>query len=304
MSDQVSQGPLLTQKMRDELARSVSESAGEVLDAHDEFCYYASEWIEAFQRVFPLDSGLWQHPIGSRDLALSILASGTCIMTLETSMMLRSGLVRPATAWLRGLYETHIDARFIELDLTGLVAYRWMHWGVADRARLRPDDAEAQRDYSRSKQIFQNERSYGKPGHWAKQPRHRRPYTTLSARAKYVDQWNREEPGYTDVQDTATRLREELLAKTNAQVHPTIAGNENIFNLQFISFMAVHYTMFTLLAYKNVMDDHREYWRDGTRGDHWVLYPPGNDHLIELANNVHTTYLNMAEVIRKQPSAD
>ena len=299
MGEQASHAQLLTQEIRENLVQMVSESAGEVLDAHDEFCYYASEWIESFQRVLPLDSELWQVPIVSRDLALSMLASNSCIMMLETSMMLRHGLVRPATAWLRSLYETHINARFIELDLTGSVAHRWMHWGVADRAKLRPDDAEAQKDYVRSKEIFINEKSYGKPGHWAKMPGEPKPHTILSARAKYVDQWNREEPGYTDVQDIATRLREELLAKTNAQVHPTIAGNENIFNLQLISFMTIHYTMYTLLAYKNCMDDHRDYWRDGTRGDHWYLYPPGNDHVKEVANKVYNTYLNMAELMRK-----
>jgi hypothetical protein len=67
-------------------------------------------------------------------------------------------------ATLRKLYETHIDAQFIELDMTGQVAFRWTHWGVAERAKLRPDDEIAQRECAISKKMFENEKEFGRHG--------------------------------------------------------------------------------------------------------------------------------------------
>ena len=125
----------------------------------DEFFYYAVKWHGAFQEVTPLDGEQWQVPIVSRDVALSILLAESLAITQEISIMMRSGLLRPAIAWLRKLYEAHIDAQFMELDLSGSVAYRWMHWGAAERARLEPDDETVQKEYALWKQMFGKNRT-------------------------------------------------------------------------------------------------------------------------------------------------
>ena len=166
MNEQPSEAMEEMGNIRKRTAYWMSEHHGELIDDLDEFFYYAVKWYGAFQELNPLDAERWQVPIVSRDVALSILLSESLTIAQEISIMMRSGLLRPAMAWLRKLYETHIDAQFMELDLSGSVAYRWMHWGAAERAKLSPDDETVRKEYALLKQMFGEEADFGKPGYW------------------------------------------------------------------------------------------------------------------------------------------
>ena len=202
-------------------------------------------------------------------------------------------------ATLRKLYETHIDAQFIELDMTGQVALRWTHWGVAERAKLRPDDEISQRECAISKKMFENEKEFGMHGYWAKVSEGQtvKLYKNLSSRAQYVDNSNQECFGATRFPEFAKGWRKELLAKTNALIHPTVAGTEDPLSLRVIIFLTVHYTFLTLIAYKNGVDDHTIMPPHGTREDRLFLYPPGNHHLIPIAQQLHQAFLRLAELL-------
>ena len=303
MNEQSSEARAEIQEIREYGVRLVSESYGELMDVLDEFLSYGVKWHDDFQKVVPLDAEHWQDPIVSRDIALSMLLAESLAITLEISTLLRSGLVRPAMTSLRKLYETHIDARFMELDLSGSVAYRWMHWGVANRAKLRPDDENAQKDYATSKKIFENEKGFGRHGSWAKMPNGKM-LKDLPARAQYVNRLNAEGVGQPWIAAVANKRGDELLAKTNAQAHPNIAGNESPFSLDIIIFLTAHYTFFTLLAYKNGLDDHREFMCGCTRGERLFSYPSGNYHLIQLGKQIHESYLQIYALIVGQIERD
>ena len=134
-------------KLREALAKEATESIVAELDTLDEFSHYASTWHAGFFQIAMLGEQPMENPADSRRVALAALFPEALLITMEIATMLRAGLVRPAMASLRKLYETQIDARFIELDLTGSVALRWMHWEVAHRAKLRPDDDTARKEY-------------------------------------------------------------------------------------------------------------------------------------------------------------
>ena len=89
----------------------------------------------------------------------------------------------------------------------------------------------------------------------------------------------------------------ELLARTNAQAHPTLVGNKNPFSARVIIFLTVLYTFWTMLSYKNGIDDHRDLSLVRTRGDHMFLYHPGNAHLAELAERTHQAFQRLAELL-------
>ena len=296
-------------KARDEI-RSIRETwinqaesqYGRELDVLDEFLYFAWEWQEGFLHVAPFDSLDPQNmcsPIKSRDSALAFLFAESTRIAFDLATLLRHGLLRPAMTALRKLYETHIDAQFIELDMTGEVALRWTHWGVAERAKLRPEDETAQKERAISKRMFQHEREFGWHGYWAKVSKGQttKSYKNLSSRAKYVDDSNLERFGGTQHAEFARSWRNELLAKTNALIHPTVAGNEEPLDPSVITFLTAQYTFLTLVAYKNGVDDHIIVPNHGTREEHLFLYPPGNGNLISIAQQVHQTFLRLAELL-------
>ena len=126
-------------------------------------------------------------------------------------------------------------------------------------------------------------------------------FRDLRSRAQHVNRLNEElfnQPS--NITSTANKLSNELLTKTNAQVHPTIPGNETLFSPDTIIFLTAHYAFFTLLAYKNGVDDHREFLGHSTRGERLFLYPPGNKHLIQLGKQIHDVYLRMSVAIMEQ----
>ena len=237
-----------------------------------------------------------ESPLLGRDAALMFLFAHSIGTAVEITIMIRNGLVRPCMGWVRKLYETYVDARFIELDLTGFVASRWLHWAVAARGELLPNDEGAQREYQQSKRLFADEKEYPKHGAWAKVPGGK-VYKILSSRARYVDKSNDEQFGYGDRSSVVDNLRNELLAKTNAQAHPTLAGDEAPFTPRFIIFLTVYFAFYTLLAYKNGIDDHRDYSLVGTRGERLFVYPPHNDHLSDLAHQMHERFLQIFQLL-------
>ena len=230
---------------------------------------------------------------------MAFLFAESTRIAFELATQLRHGLLRPAMAVLRKLYETHIDAQFIELDKTGQVAFRWTHWGVAERAQLRPDDETAQRECAMSKKLFENEKEFGRHGYWAKVSNGQtmKLYKDLSSRARYVDDSNQERFGGTHLSEFAEAWRKELLAKTNALAHPTVVGNEDPVDPRVITFLTAHYTTLTLVAYKNGVDDHTMMPLHGTRGERLFSYPSGSDHLIPIAQQIHQAFLRLAELL-------
>ena len=122
----------------------MKQGFGSALDVLDAFNYQAHYWKSAFSETLPLREGDWLCPPTSRHRALTDLSDDSIATAWEVSDALRFGLIRPAEAMLRKLYEIQIDAEFINLDPTGLVAHRWLHWVVERRARLRPDVPDVQ----------------------------------------------------------------------------------------------------------------------------------------------------------------
>ena len=215
---------------------------------------------------------------------------------VELGTLLRSGMVRPAMSSLRKLYEAHVDIQFIELDYIGDSGFRWTHWGVADRAKLRPHDAVAQKEKEQSKEMFKDDKNFGKPGHWARTV-DGEPYPTLSKRARFVDKENDARFGYEDRDDFANSFREQLIAKTNALVHPTLVGNEDVFGPALIAFLTAYYTFYSLVAYKNGLDDYLPMPEHKTRGQHLFIYPEGNGHLAVLAQQVLDAFNRLSKEV-------
>ena len=302
MDDQFSRARDEIRSIRETWIHQAESQYGPELDALDAFLYFAKEWQEGFLKIAPFDSldpENMYSPIKSRDPALAFLFTESTRIAFELATLLRHGLWRPAMATLRKLYETHIDAQFIELDMTGQVALRWTHWGVAERAKLRPDDEISQRECAISKKMFENEKEFGWHGYWAKVSEGQtvKLYKNLSSRAQYVDNSNQERFGATRFAEFAKGWRKELLAKTNALIHPTVAGTEDPLSLRVIIFLTVHYTFLTLIAYKNGVADHTIMPPHGTREDRLFLYPPGNHHLIPIAQQLHQAFLRLAELL-------
>ena len=302
MDDQFSRGRDEIRSIREMWINQAESQYGRELDVLDEFLYFAQEWQEGFLKVAPFDPLDPQHmysPIKSRDSALAFLFAESTRIAFELSTVLRHGLWRPAMATLRKLYETHIDAQFIELDMTGQVAFRWTHWGVAERAKLRPDDEIAQRECAISKKMFENEKEFGRHGYWAKVSKGQttKPYRDLPSRAQYVDDSNLERFGGTQHAEFARAWRKELLAKTNALIHPKVVGNEDPLGPRILIFLTANYTFLTLIAYKNGVDDHTIMPQHETRGDHLFRYSPGNEHLIMIAQQLHQAFLRLTELL-------
>ena len=181
--------------LRERLVSQIEKSAGSELDVLDEFLYFASKWQEDFVKVSPLHPDHMVSPRRSREAALAALFAESIRIAVELGILARSGMVRPAMASLRKLYEAHVDLQFIELDYTGESALRWTHWGVADRAKLRPHDAAALKEREQSKEMFKDDRNFGRHGYWAKSV-DGKTYTTLSVRARFVDKQDEKRFGY------------------------------------------------------------------------------------------------------------
>ena len=148
-------------RLREGLAHVMESEYGRDLNALDEFLYFAGEWQEGFMNVVQPGPQSMYSPIASRDAALTVLFTESMLTAIELATLLRHGLLRPSMVALRKLYEAHIDAQFMELDLTGQVAFRWNHWGVAHRAKLRPDDENARKERAASKKTVR-----GRKGLW------------------------------------------------------------------------------------------------------------------------------------------
>ena len=288
--------------LRERLVSEVEISAGSDLDILDEFLYFATKWQEDFIKVFPLHPDHMFSPRRSREAALAALFAESIRIAVELGILVRSGMVRPAMASLRKLYEAHVDLQFIELDYTGESALRWTHWGVADRAKLRPHDAAALKERDQSKELFQDDRNFGRHGFWAKSVAGKT-YTTLLVRARFVDKQNEKRFGYGDQANFANSFREDLIAKTNALVHPNIAGNEEPFSTRIIAFLAAYYIFFSLLAYKNGVDEYLPMPEHNTRGQHLYIYPAENGHLAVLAQNIIDAFDRLAKEVAA-PHAD
>ena len=285
--------------IREGLAHLMETKYGQELNALDEFLYFAGEWQEGFMKFVQFDPQSMYSPIASRDAALAVLFTESMLTAIELSTLLRHGLLRPAMVALRKLYEAHIDAQFIELDLTGYVAFRWNHWGVAHRAKLRPDDENAQKDRAASKKLFKGEREFGWHGYWAKVPSGQtmKRYHSLALRAKYVDDSNQVRFGSDQHADFAASWRQKLLAETNALVHPTVAGQEDILGPRIITYLTANYTFLTLITFKNGVDDHTIMPLNGTRGERLFSYPPGNDYLLSVAEQVDQAFRRLVELV-------
>lgn len=285
--------------LRERMSELVENEYGRELDALDEFLYFAGEWQEGFIKFVEFDPDSMYSPIASRDAALAVLFTESMLTAIELATLLRHGLLRPAIVALRKLYEAHIDAQFIEIDLTGYVAFRWNHWGVAHRAKLRPDDENAQKDRALSKKLFEREGDFGRHGYWAKVPSGEtmKRYHSLAARAKYVDDSNQVRFGSDQHADFAASWRQKLLTETNALVHPTVAGQEDLLGPRIITYLTANYTYLTLITFKNGVDDHTISPLHGTRGERLFSYPPGNDHLLSVAKQVDQTFRRLVELV-------
>ena len=279
----------MLRELRQNLVVEIEDNIGSELDTLNEFLWFASKWQQEFLKVSPLPSDHMFSPIRSRDAALMALFAECLLVATELTLLIRSGLVRPATVWLRKLYETHVDIRFIELDYTGQSALRWHHWGVAQRAKLRPNDSVAQKERAQSEQMFKDDKTFGRRGYWAKSPSGKF-YTDLASRARFVDDQYIDLFANGDKANFANSLREELLAKTNALVHPNIVGNEEPMGSRLIMFLTAFYTFHSLLAFKNGVDEYLPMPEHKTRGQHLFIYPDGNGHLVVLAQQVLDTF--------------
>ncbi len=289
--------------LRRKYSETACEAYGEEMDLMDDFLVLLDDWRHAFLHITPSSGNPMKDKVASREQALGALFA-ECVLSLgEISIMLRAGLARPAMFSLRKLYETYVDTRFIELDGSGDAAFRWVHWGVAERSKLRPDDSVAARELSWSRSLIDDKKNLGKAGCWARvwDGKAYKTYRALSDRAEFVDRSNSNLFGYEqEMSDFANMARKELLDKTNALAHPTLAGNENLFPPKRIIFLAVFYTFFALVAYRNGIGDHRELIESGlSSGESLFVYPEGNDHLVSLSREVHEVFNRLTSSILK-----
>ena len=299
MENQLSIARDNVRRIREALSHLMESEYGQELDALDEFLYFAGEWHEGFMNVVQLGPQSMYSAIASRDAALVLLFTESLVTAIELATLLRHGLLRPAMVALRKLYEAHIDAQFMELDLTGQVAFRWNHWGVAHRAKLRPDDENARKERAASKKLFAGEREFGWHGYWAKVPNGQtmKLYKSLSSRAKYVDDSNQVRFGSDLYAEFAASFRQKLLAETNALVHPSVAGQEDLLGSRIITYLTANYTFLTLITFKNGVDDHTIMPLHGTRGERLFSYPPGNDDLLSVAKQVDQAFRRLVGLV-------
>ena len=203
-----------------------------MLDSLDVFIYHADRVVRSIAEIHATDHVDWQSPMVSRMVCILGLAKDSLLSIGEMSLMLRSGVIRPASLSTRKLHEIQVTADFIRLDSTGEVSIRWQHWEIYDRARLDPANPGAQTD----KETLLRQTTYGeselkKRGHWAQLPDGRK-YYSLHSRAEYVrcrseEEWPLNSLSLEERADIYGRTSLEL-DRANALIHPTIIGNEHI----------------------------------------------------------------------------
>ena len=270
--------------LRQERIALMEEGFGSALNVLGAFVYQAQLWKRSFALTLPLRDDDWLSPTTSKHRALDNLSEDSIATAWEVSEALRSGLIRPAEATLRKLYEIRIDTEFIKLDPTGSVAHRWLHWVVERKARLRPDIPDIRQKASVSRHLFGNEDTYGKNGAWAKLP-DGKIYTSSQSRIDFVARKKKEDGlDTTDIEEIKD-AEKAFLDITNAQSHPTSVGPEGILFIGIIIYLVAYHTYNTLVVPKVGIDE-ALHIAGSPEDDPMLAYPTGHIEIASLWGRV------------------
>ena len=244
---------------REELRREIEAELGDILDAADLLHYYACKWQESIVRNHPVSDKVMEVPSLSRETAVQVMAAQAIETSCDLYNSLRAGLERPIQWMLRKQYETRTNALFFRFDESGYSSHRYLHWQLADDARINPNSDRIPGPLKASLDLFGHtlkDRIGPNREHWAELPDVGKFYG-LGNRAKFVAKsvkaiWPRIELSEHDL-DRLEQSDIHMYRSSNTVVHPSMIGHLNMTGLRFGLTTNNHHLMNTLHAYWEVL---------------------------------------------------
>ena len=238
--------------------REIEAELGDILDSADLFHARTCNWHKFIGKDYSQSNNVMTEPLISREAAVQMMAMQTIETFCDLYNCLRAGLHRPVPWILRKQYETRTNALLFRFDESGQSAFRYLHWQLADDARLNPNADRIPGPLKASLELFGHtleDRIGNKREHWAELPDGRK-FHGIGNRAAFVaksvkDNWPKAELSEQDLD----RLEEQDLrtySVSNTIVHPSVIGHLNMIELRSALTTNSHYLTQTLVALREV----------------------------------------------------
>ena len=241
---------------REENQRELRLALDDVLDSADLLHHYAELWQLHLLNQHPKSNDLMESPEACREMALQRMAQVAIHTFHDHYLSSMAGLIRPVQWLFRKQFENHTNALFLTIDETGEAALLYHHWGLADLAKLEPENADIQGDLQRSLKQLGDQRKDRRSGRWALAPSGKT-YISLVSRAEYVAKTIDESWLGTDISredwKSITEDFVRMYRNANAIVHSSLIGRNDM-NHYWTVLAANNFLMWNVLcAYRSAM---------------------------------------------------
>ena len=239
--------------------REIEAVLGDILNAADLFHAHTGNWHKFVGKDYSKSNNVMTEISVSRRAAVQMMAAQVIEASCDLYNSLRAGLHRPVPWMLRKQYETRTNALFFSFDESGQSAYRYLHWQLADDARLNPNADRIPRPLRDSLELFGHtleDRIGNNRERWAELPDGRK-FHGIGNRAVFVAKavkanWPRAKLSEQDLD----RLEKEDLrtySVSNTNVHPSVIGHLNMIELRLALTTNNHHLIQTLVAFREIL---------------------------------------------------